>query len=167
MTLYDDATPPASLKNHVIRSLRAQGRLRGSQRAVLLRALAAAAAALVLVTTGILIGRGTQSAPAVDRQSRFVLLLYQDETFQGMDEATLVGEYSAWADSLRRLDALVMGEKLGTPAQRLGAPAAPAGGPTGLFIVRAADHAAALAIARTCPHLRYGGGILVRPIVPT
>jgi hypothetical protein len=37
----------------------------------------------------------------------------------------------------------------------------------GLFIVRASDLERAAAIARTCPHMRYGGQIEVRPIEQT
>jgi hypothetical protein len=44
---------------------------------------------------------------------------------------------------------------------------ADAGVLTGLFIIRAASEAEALAIARTCPHLRYGGRVDVRPIEET
>jgi hypothetical protein len=37
----------------------------------------------------------------------------------------------------------------------------------GFFIIRAATEAEALGVARTCPHLRHGGAVAVRPIVPT
>jgi hypothetical protein len=55
------------------------------------------------------------------------------------------------------------------PAQP-GAPAgAPPGGPlgemSGFFLIRANDRDEALAVARTHPHLRYGGSIEVREIV--
>ena len=35
---------------------------------------------------------------------------------------------------------------------------------TGYFVIRAADLSAATALAQTCPHLKYGGSIRVRPI---
>jgi hypothetical protein len=37
----------------------------------------------------------------------------------------------------------------------------------GYFIVRAEDRRAAAEIARTCPHVRYGGRIVIREIEPT
>jgi hypothetical protein len=44
-------------------------------------------------------------------------------------------------------------------------PAVPAGDVArGFFIIVADDEQAALAIAETCPHLKYGGRVVVRPI---
>jgi hypothetical protein len=37
----------------------------------------------------------------------------------------------------------------------------------GYFIIRAADQRSALEIGRSCPHVRYGGRIVVREIEPT
>jgi hypothetical protein len=37
----------------------------------------------------------------------------------------------------------------------------------GYFLIRAADRRTALEIARSCPHVRYGGRIVVREIEPT
>jgi len=34
-------------------------------------------------------------------------------------------------------------------------------------MIRAADDRSALAIARNCPHVRYGGSIVIREIEPT
>jgi hypothetical protein len=37
----------------------------------------------------------------------------------------------------------------------------------GYFVVQAEDRRAAAEIARTCPHVRYGGRIVIREIGPT
>jgi hypothetical protein len=37
----------------------------------------------------------------------------------------------------------------------------------GFFMIRAPDDRSALEIARTCPHVRYGGSIVIREIDPT
>jgi hypothetical protein len=34
----------------------------------------------------------------------------------------------------------------------------------GFFVISASDFQDALSVARSCPHLRHGGRILVRPI---
>jgi hypothetical protein len=117
--------------------------------------------------------------PAGPAKPTFVLLLYEDASFAaGRTERDLVAEYAAWARSLDRRGALVMGEKLGETSHRLRGGNGRGGGPTvdriqvtsdlgqlaGLFVIRADDEAAALAIARTCPHLRYGGSVVVRPV---
>jgi hypothetical protein len=68
-----------------------------------------------------------------------------------MDER--VQEYVAWA-SAERTD---------------GAVSSPPGEPrlAGYFLIRAADQRTALEIARSCPHARYGGRIVLREIEPT
>jgi hypothetical protein len=40
-------------------------------------------------------------------------------------------------------------------------------GLAGYFLIRAVDRRTALEIARSCPHVRYGGRIVVREIEPT
>jgi hypothetical protein len=85
-----------------------------------------------------------------------------------------VAEYSAWAAALRERGIEVEGEELAPPgeADRLagveagrGAPAGAAGTLAGYFLVEAEDQPAALAIARTTPHLQYGGTVVVRRVV--
>ncbi len=172
--LTGPAEPPAALRGEVKRSLQERGLLapRHAPRAMLGRSLAYAAAAALFFAAGALVGqRGTsaQQQPAGGQQ--YALFLYQDSTFRAdVPEASLVAEYSAWADSLRGRGALVAGEKL-----RDGAGTVLAGdtreiardGLGGFFIVRAAGEDEALALAASCPHLRYGGRIVLRAIEPT
>jgi hypothetical protein len=40
-------------------------------------------------------------------------------------------------------------------------------GLSGYFVIEAANWEEAVALARTCPHLRYGGRIALRPVAPT
>jgi hypothetical protein len=81
-------------------------------------------------------------------------------------------EYSAWIRSLARAGHALMGEKLalgGIDLRPSRPPVELAAAPTleaaqGFFIIVAADEQAALAIAQTCPHLKYGGRVVVRLI---
>jgi hypothetical protein len=82
----------------------------------------------------------------------------------------------AWASAERKDGAVEGGEKLKDgddvaiePDGSIG-PVAPAPGASrlaGYFVIRAADRRTALEIARTCPHVRYGGRIVLREIEPT
>lgn len=83
----------------------------------------------------------------------------------------LVTEYSAWAAALRERGRLETGEQLAAAEILLvrqadsivvgeRGPAAEAGALTGLFVIRAASESEALSIARTCPHLKYGGRVV-------
>lgn len=88
-------------------------------------------------------------------------------------------KYGQWAGALAREGSLVAGEKLDETGMLLEIPGgagtmlpggddgSPLGRLGGYFVISAGDRAEALAIAGTNPHLRHGGRIVVRPIVPT
>lgn len=123
---------------------------------------------------------GEPTAAETRSEARYVLLLYEGDDFRpSVDEDALVAEYRDWAVGLARRGAVVTGEKLGDAATLIEAPGGESvvipdgdhgsalGRLGGYFVISAADRAEALAIARTCPHLRHGGRIVVQPIIPT
>ncbi len=174
MTDYDDVEPPANLEDRVVDTLRARGLLHdpaGAPRRRLAPRWAwavAIAAGLLLFVAGFALGRRPSGSPAAGL-SQYTLLLYEGPQFNaaGTSEPALVQEYSAWAGELAGRGRLVAGEKLGAQAWMLGDAAPETAGPTGFFVIAARDQNEALAIARTCPHLRHGGIVSVRPIEPT
>jgi hypothetical protein len=101
-----------------------------------------------------------------DTGPRYMLLLYgADRTPE--EEPRRVSEYTAWARSIASGGVHVSGEKLEDRAMLLGAAQGAHLDPDdlgGFFIVGARDDQAAEALARTHPHLNYGGRVLVRPI---
>jgi hypothetical protein len=107
-------------------------------------------------------------APAPPASARFVLLLYAGADPVAGTPDTRRREYAQWARDLTAAGTAISGEELAEDARDL--PAAPPSSevslPRGFFIVSAPDLAAAERIAATCPHLRYGGRIVVKPIVP-
>lgn len=171
--LRRDECPPGALRDRVRRNLEA---LRLLQRPRWVRvgwAIAAGMAGLSLFAGGLALG-GRSSIPVAQGQ-RYALLLYDPASFdRSIPEPTLVAEYREWAVSLG--NRLSMGEKLGTEEQLLRQahsekrPALLEGeaGPLGgLFIIRAGNWDEAMAIARSCPHLKHGGVIAVRAIEET
>jgi hypothetical protein len=105
---------------------------------------------------------------------RFALLLYRDPARPepaGIGHDALVAEYRAWARDVARRGHAVSGEELDERALAVGrlAPSGGEGGPllVGFFVVSARSAEEAAAIARSCPHLRYGGAVVVRPISAT
>ncbi len=175
MTDHDDLELPAGLEDRVVGTLRERGLLLGPPAAPR-RMVAprwawpvAIAAGLLLFVGGYAFGRRPAPAPAAGL-AQYTLLLYEGPEFNptGTPEPALVEEYSAWAGELAGRGRLISGEKLGADSWTLGGAAGVAiAGPTGYFVIAARDHAEALAIARTCPHLRHGGAVSVRPIEPT
>lgn len=169
--VYDEESPPPELERRVQRSLAQAGALR-SPRRVWLRPALAAAMLLTVFGLGHLSGRVISiEQPA---SPRYLLMLYEDSTYRDDRPVTeIVREYRSWADSLRRAGRLELGEKLANERVLVANPAMPdaplveSGAVTGLFIVRASDLAAARRIALSCPHLRYGGRVVIRPIEAT
>jgi hypothetical protein len=181
--LDHETTPPPALRARVLRTLHARGLLRPAGRwwpnAVRV------AAGLMLFALGGLVGRETAPGTPPAGESgmpRYMLLLYADEEFRwDVPEARLVEEYRDWAVGMR--DArFVRGERLDELELMLtsndavpGAPVAPLAdraarsrvGLSGYFVIEAANWEEAVALARTCPHLRYGGRIALRPVAPT
>jgi hypothetical protein len=87
-----------------------------------------------------------------------------------------VREYAEWAGARAEQGELVAGKKLREgPDVVIGAngsvetpaPSAGAARLGGFFVIRAADASRAVEIARSCPHVRYGGSIVIRAIEPT
>ncbi|HEY7686788.1 MAG TPA: YciI family protein [Gemmatimonadales bacterium] len=174
--LAGGVAPPPALKWRVLHTLRARGLVTAPVRPgrAVTRVLLYAAAALVLFAGGALVG-GRRSVSVADTRPRFALFLYEDAAFRPTEShRALVAEYSAWADSLRRLNALVMGEELDHEDAAVlfrsgsavtispGDVESAAGNLTGLFIVRATSREEAFALARQCPHLKYGGRVALR-----
>ena len=90
--------------------------------------------------------------------------MYTGEGVVGHD--SIVAEYSAWAGALAERGVMVMGEELTPDEAVLGSLPEATGGQriTGFFVIHAPDRDSALAIARSCPHVKYGGTVSVRGI---
>jgi hypothetical protein len=178
--------PPANLEDRVVRALAERGLLRSPwrrRRVFLLRAASGLAAGVLLFTGGWLTGRREVPRPSTTGGGRYMLLLREDAGFEVPPggNAELVREYERWAVDLRRGGKLEGGEELGRggwllagegpPRDLSGMGTAPGRDAAqrigGYFIIRAADAAQALGIARGCPHVRHGGRIELRPIQPT
>lgn len=118
-------------------------------------------------------------AQAAD-QPTFALLLYGSSN-DSATHATHAAEYGAWAAMDHGAGRIIGGEAMGTPVASVWVKAVGLGtdsiivdeGPlngadfVGYFIVQARDRDAAVALARSCPHLKYGGRVVVRRVWPS
>ena len=166
----DEVVPPPGLEDRVVSTLRDRGLLRDAGPRNLSRRWfwpAAIAAGLLLFAGGFTLGRAPRPAPDLPR---YTLLLYEGPEFNpgAAPESQLVAEYSEWAGKLARQGRLQAGEKLGAREWSLGqGKSVERQAPAGFFIITARTDEEALAIARRCPHLRYGGTVSLRPIERT
>ena len=178
--LEREAVVPPRLKGRIMQSLLDRGLLRGATpvRRRLWLTAGAMAAAILLFAAGVGIGRRS-ATPAADARPSYILLLYEGSDFRlGPSLAAAEAEYNAWADSLQAGGVGVQGRALVHTAQLLrNTPqgvrvesvdeASSQGMIDGFFIIRVTDEAEAVSIARTHPHLRHGGWIVLRPIKRT
>lgn len=180
-SLERQAPVPPQLKGRITQSLRDRGLLRSTTpvKRRLWLTVGGMAAAILLFAMGVGVGRRS-AHPARDTRPSYILLLYEGSDFRlGPSLAAAEAEYNAWADSLEAGGVGVQGRALihtarllrNTPqgvrveSERVDA-TAPQGMMDGFFIIRVTGEAEAVAIARTHPHLRHGGWIVLRPIKP-
>ena len=163
--------PSSSLEDRVVETLRRQGLLAGSDRHGKRSTMAflAAAAAILAVASfalGAFVGGPDQASVRVtDGMARYLLLLYEGDVFEA--PAGAAEEYARWISDLRSAGLAATGAELASETKRLGEiRGVDPGEPriTGFFLINAPDLSAAIDIATGCPHLRYGGGIEVRPL---
>ena len=171
--LNDEKPPPPGLRHRVITSLRSAGLLRPAPGRGW-HPFAWAAVAVVAFAAGYAARSVTGTEPPPVTGNRYALLLYTDSTFRSDGSAAeRVAEYTAWASSLRARSRLELGERLQDSARVVsnggevssGLPVeSPFGVMAGMFIINAPGMADAVALAATCPHVKYGGRIVVRLI---
>ena len=145
----------------------------------------ALAAGILLMVVGFGIGRlGGGESPATltgAETDLYALLLFETEDYipTGTDAVARYGEYSSWVAEARRRRQFVTGQALevergwlvssadGQPEVQ-SATSVGSGAPLGgLFFIQADSPEAALELAESLPHVRYGGSVLVQKTVPT
>lgn len=156
---------PASLHARVRDSLRSrelirQSRLRGAWRTP----ATLAAAAVLCFAAGLFAGRQSPRQTAVASTPQYALLLYGGtEADTGAPGGSRAEEYGRWAAGLSGDAAFVSGEELGRVVGELPNPSGhePV---AGFFLIAASSDETAMQIARDCPHLKYGGRVVVQAI---
>lgn len=155
---------PASLRGRVRESLRARGLIRHSRSRGVWRGGLLAAAAVLCFAAGLFASRVSPRQAAVTATPRYALLLYGgSEADTGAAGASRAEEYGRWAAGLSGDATFVSGEEVGRVVDELPTPSKrePV---AGFFLIDAGSDAIATRIARDCPHLKYGGRVVVQAI---
>ena len=159
--------PPPELAARVQQSLASRGLIdRPERRQTRWRQYAGiGAVAASFLFTGFYLGRNSGSPEAAPAGPRYALLLYGGESAPGEESTSRRREYGEWLGRMASNDASFSGEELGPQLETLGS-SAPVGKPVvGFFIVSAGTDAEAHSIARTSPHLKHGGSVVLYRVV--
>lgn len=163
--LGQQVAPPPAAYDQLVRRLTDTGRIRPPAPVAgwIVAALAATAAAAIAVL----------AVPDSPPAGEFLLLLEEPAGYQapvGPDQIRArVNEYAGWARVLASGEYLVSAGELEpggiaigpATSRRVDGPMSP----SGYFLVRARSLEEAERLARESPHLKYGGEVMVRPVV--
>ena len=159
-----DVAPPRALEERTVAALRERGLIRPSRRPWMAAGIVAAAAA-VLIAIVLWAVPPRSSVTSTASGPRYMLLLYAGADGPQGSADSRRREYAQWARDLAATGLTITGEELSDAAREVGTSGGSLLLPRGFFIVDASDFASAERIASTCPHLRYGGRIVIKPIV--
>ena len=162
--LAQTVDPPPGVYPELLGRLRSRGLIgRPSPLGAWLLTAGAAAAAMVAVT---MMGRPVEAR-------EYLLLLEEPSGYQAAtseaEQRERVREYGSWAGALSRDHHLVSAGEL-EPGGSVISPAenralAPGATATGYFLIRAESLDEAERLARSSPHVKYGGDVVVRAVV--
>ena len=162
--------PPPELEHRLRDTLATRGLIRApaTRRPLWVARVGLVAAGFLL---GVLVRGGPRSARPADvdgKPGRYALLLYgvpPEDT--GAVHAARAKEYGAWASAMANGTRWVGGHELAEVVATLGdADTAPDARiqVAGFFIIEATSRDRAIDVARTCPHLKYGGRVVVMAV---
>lgn len=154
-------------EDRLVRLLAAEGLINRSRRASM-RPLPLAAFAAMLAA-GFCLGAFWARPPDLppSHGERYALLLYEGSSYRPAAPGRSperAAEYGAWARAPHPEGRVISGEELQSQAGVLGPPAPAQVQPAGFFVVETPDRDAALRLAGTCPHIRYGGTVVIRAL---
>ena len=161
--------PPSALEARVRSSLGARGLIResSSRRAGWMGRVGLLAAGVAVGVFGYAAWGSNQARPAA-QPGQYVLLLFGEiQGDPGAVHAAREREYGQWASSLANGARGVGGHELGEVVDDVGPKpdgTAAIDRLAGYFVIDARSREQASEVARSCPHLKYGGRVLVMAI---
>ncbi len=179
--LRHEKTPPAFLEERIVENLKHTGVIRESRlsRLPITTVAVALPISLALFVVGVLAGARWFSEQPKSELPGFILVVRnarpEFEAKSPDEELQRVREYGGWARDLKRKGLMLGGEKLKDETWLLSPGKDSAaisearvevteGAMAGYFLLPVSNYDQALAIAKTCPHLKHGGTVELRQI---
>jgi hypothetical protein len=161
--------PPTELASRVTATLEARRLVRRDRSPWVSRLAYIAAGILLGLTLRGALGTTSGRPPAAATAGQYVLLLYGDPPDDtGAVHVAREREYGRWASELTGGVRWVAGHELGDVVDVLGVRAentlAAHDRLAGYFVIDAPSRERAAEVARSCPHLKYGGRVVVMAV---
>lgn len=170
-----EVVPDATLEERIVGALRGRSLLQSrlpERKVTSVGWFVAASVAAMIFGAGFAAGRVGNGSTAAEPS--FALMLYGGSTGRdAADHDQRADEYRRWARAEHEWGRVLGGEALGDRVSALSlvdtSVVSESGSDdlVGFFLIAAPDRQAAARLAADCPHLKYGGRVVVREIQPT
>ncbi|HMB63514.1 MAG TPA: hypothetical protein VKN36_10600 [Eudoraea sp.] len=169
--LKREEQPPADLEKRIVEQLKSDHLITSNTYKMnpIIKWVAASAAAVLLFFTGNYMGKQTIEKQGIDPNRGYMLILHEDDQFKPGDPQEMYQEYGAWMQDTMSKGIAMTGHELKNEADIVDArqhvehlDENSARKTTGYFILEAESLEVALQVARSNPHIKYGGTIEVK-----
>ncbi len=165
---FEDTQPlPDHLEHQVVQTLRQKGLIAPGRSRSIRRWGVGLAASIVFFLLGFYVNASLTTAnDGYLTEFNYMLLLHEDDQFIAGNPEQRFQEYAQWMGGIYEKGLKIDGQELA----RKGANVHPiisnkSHFTTGYFLLKASSLKEAQAIAQSCPHVKYGGQIEIKPII--
>lgn len=165
--------PPEKLERKILASLKSTGELKEMSKINFAKTGSLSFAVILLVAVSFIIGKRSGTMPNSESKNLYAMFLYNNNV-SGEDEEQKINEYHEWLVNLKKQGKTAKGDKLedngmfvSKAADRIAINNVEFNNSefiSGYFIIEATDYDEMLAIAKECPHVKYGGKVQIRKI---
>lgn len=165
--------PPERLEREIITSLKSKGEIKEMTKINFTKTVSLSFAVILLIAVSFIIGKRSATMPDDETKNLYAMFLYNNN-ISGDDEEQKINEYHKWLMNLQAQGKTAKGDKLedngmfvNKTANQIAINNVEFNNSefiSGYFIIEAADYDEMLAIAKECPHVKYGGKVQIRKI---
>jgi len=165
--------PPEKLERKILTSLKSKGEIKEMAKTNFAKTISLSFAVILLIAASFIIGKRSAIVPNAESKNLYAMFLYNNNV-SGEDEEQKINEYHEWLVNLKAQGKTAKGDKLedngmfvNKTEDQIAINNVEFNNSefiSGYFIIEAADYDEMLAIAKECPHVKYGGKVQIRKI---
>ncbi len=169
--LKREGRPPSVLEKRIIKQLKSNDLIESNiyKMNTYLKLAVSVAAAVILFFIGNYMGKKSMDTQAIDSSMGYMLILHEDDQFKPGEPYEMYQEYASWMENTIKKGITLKGQELKNEAVMVDNQQSleyldedTSGKTTGYFILEAKSLEVALEVARSNPHIKYGGTIEIK-----